>query len=308
MYTFVIIGCERDLALLELQAQSFNLYLKENQDILLLVNEEDSYNFMRKFEEFRHLYDKFNLSIKTLDEFDLVHQESYVDQQLLKLSAAEISDKHLLVLDCQNFLFKPYVELPVYDEKIPYRRASYAMNPRIWEQYNQELGHNLPIDIHGMCLSTPIYLNIDVIRNLIENFGGLKEFSKWFYIATNQKSEFALYLQWCEKNHGMEHYHYLENSFYNWAEPYLRDHPDFDIEFNKYLVQLKERINYQGHLKSKATLRNFKPKCCWSSINHRAWGDMSNEQFNRLTKVLNDVNLNTNCLENYRKNYVHKPI
>ena len=308
MYTFVIIGCERDLALLELQAQSFDLYLKEGQDILLLVNEEDSYNFMRKFEEFRHLYDKFNLSIKTLDEFDLVHQEPYVDQQLLKLAAAEISDKHLLVLDCQNFLFRPYVELPVYDEKIPYRRAPYAMNPRIWEQYNQELGHNLPIDIYGMCLSTPIYLNIDVIRNLIKYFGGLKEFSKWFYIATNQKSEFALYLQWCEKHHGLEHFHYLENDFHNWAEPYLRDHPEFDIEFNKYILQLKERINYQGVPKTDLVPRDYKPKCCWSSINHRAWGDMSTEQFNRLTKVLNGVNLNTNCLESYRKNYVHKPI
>lgn len=308
MYTFVIIGCERDLALLELQAQSFDLYLPAEQDILLLVNEEDPHNFMQKFKKIQHLYSKFNLKIKTLTDFDIVHKDPYVDQQLLKLAAAEISDKHLLVLDCQNFLFKPYIELPIYDGKIPYRRAPYAMNPRIWEQYNHQFGHNLPIDIYGMCLSTPIYLNIDVICNLIDYFGGLKEFSKWFYIATNQKSEFALYLQWCEKNHGMEHYHYLENSFYNWAEPYLRDHPEFDVEFNKYLIQLKERIRYQGHKKGGLILKNYEARCCWTSVNHRAWGDMTDEQFDRLTSLLNEVKLDTKCLINYRTNYVHVPI
>lgn len=308
MYTFVVIGCKRDLALLEFQAQSMEKYLTAGQDILLLINETDPSAFYKGFNKFKHYYDKFNLTIKTVNDFDFESRKPYDDQQILKLAAAQISDKQLLVLDCQNFLFKPYIELPIYDGKIPYCRAPYAMDPLIWDQYNQELGHNLPIDLHGMCLSTPIYLNKDVINNLINNFGGLKAFARWFYHATRMKSEFALYLQWCEKNNGMEHYHYLENSFYEWAGPYLRDHPKFDKEFEKYCLQLKDRIRYNGLPKTDQVLRNYEPKCCWSSINHRAWSDMSSEQFNRLTNLLNGVMLNTDCLNPYRKNYVHVPI
>jgi predicted YcjX-like family ATPase len=143
---------------------------------------------------------------------------------------------------------------------------------------------------------------------MINHYGGLKEFAKWFYTATRSKSEFALYLQWCEVKQGLQHYHYLESDFFDWAGPYLRDHPDFDNEFNTYCTQLVERINYTGHEKSKDVLRNFRVKCCWSSVNHRAWGDMTDEQFDRLTKILNDVKLDTNCLINYRKNYIHVPI
>jgi hypothetical protein len=308
MYSFVIIGCERDLALLELQAQSMAEYLPAGQEIILIINEKDPTNFVKGFEKFSHYYNNFALKIFESSTFSFVGGRPYVDQQILKLAAATITNNHLLVLDCQNFLCKPYVELPVFDDKVPYRHAPYAMDERIWHQYSKKLGNNFPINLHNMCLSTPIYMHNGVIRNLIDTYGGLSEFSLWFYGATVSKSEFALYLQWCEKNHGLHHYHYLESDFFDWGGPYLRDHHDFSSIFDDYLIKLNERIGYQGHPKSKDVIRHFKPKWCWSSINHRAWGDMTDEQFDRLTNILNGVKLDTSCLIEYRKNYVHIPI
>lgn len=308
MFTFVVVGCERDLALLELQAQSMKRYLPVGQEIILLVNEKDPYKFLNGLKSFEQCYEGFKLQIKTLDDLGIVANQPYVDQQILKLAAAELTDNHLIVLDCQNFLFKPYVALPVLDDKIPYRRAPYAMNPLIWDEYCEKLGNKLPLNLHNMCLSTPIYLRSDVIRHMIKHFGGLQDFAKWFYTATRSKSEFALYLQWCERLQGLEHFHYLESDFFDWAGPYLRDHPNFDEIFNDYLLQLKIRMDYQGHPKSNDVLRHFKPKCSWSSINHRAWGNMTDEQFDRLTTLLNEVKLDTKCLIDYRTNYVHVPI
>ena len=309
MYTFVVIGCERDLALLEFQAQSMEKYLTAGQDILLLINEKDTTSFFEGFDKFKYYYNKFNLTIKSLADFDFNPINPYVDQQVLKLAAAQCTDKHLLVLDCQNFLFRPYVELPILDEKIPYRSGPYSMHPEIWNQYCNSLGRDIPLGgPYNMSLCTPLYMHNGVIRNLIENFDGLNTFATWFRDASTSKSEFALYSQWCEHQQGVQHYHYLESDYYFWSGPYLRDHPDFDVEFNSYLKQFVERIQYQGYQKNSSILRNFKPKCCWSSINHRAWGDMSDEQFDRLTSLLNGVMLNTDCLNPYRKNYVHVPI
>jgi hypothetical protein len=311
MYTFVVVGCERDLALLKFQAQSMKQYLPAGQEILLLVNEKNPYTFFEGFKQFEHLYSRFKLKVKTLKEFDFVSNQAYVDQQILKFAAAELTDNHLLILDCQNFLFKHWNEsnYPILDDKIPYRRAEYAMNPQIWEDYNQALGSNVPINIHNMCLSTPIFLSNEIIRNLINVHGGLNSFAKWFYSISKSKSEFALYLQWCEQRlWGMEKYHYLETTNYDWAGPYLRDHPQFNIVFDDYLNQLKTRIDYKGIPKSPLVLREEKVKCVWSSVNHRAWGDMSDEQFDRLTNLLIDVKLDTSCLIEYRKKYIHIPI
>lgn len=301
MYTFVVIGCERDIALLEFQAQSLEKYLTEGQSILLIINEEKPNDFLKKFTKFKHHYDKFNLEIFNKKEFDFTGKQPYVDQQILKLAAATVTNNHLLVLDCQNFLCKPYVDLPVFDDKVPYRHGMYSMDETIWHQYCERLGHNLPVGLHNMCLATPIYMHTGVIRHLINNYGGLSKFSDWFYTATQSKSEFALYLQWCEKNKGLHHYHYLESDFYDWAGPYLRDHPEFDSIFDIYLSQLSERIAYKGHSAGLSVIRNYIPKWCWSSINHRAWADMTDWQFNQLTTLLEDVKLDTKCMVNYRK-------
>ena len=308
MYTIVVIGCERDLDMLELQAQSMSKYLPEGQEIILIVNEDNPQKFLKGFFKFNHYYDKFNLMLVKKDHFNFLGGQPYVDQQILKLAAATLTDNHLLVLDCQNFMCKPYVELPVFDDKVPYRQGPYVMDERIWEQYCKKLDHNLPLNLHNMCISTPLYMHNGVIRNLINTHGGISEFALWFYGATVSKSEFALYLQWCEKNQGLHHYHYLESDFHDWAGPYLRDHPKFDDIFEEYLQLLDERFAYIGIPASDLVIRDYKRKWCWTSINHRAWGDMSDEQFERLTDKLKEVKLNADSLINYRNNYVHIPI
>ena len=308
MYSIVVIGCERDLALLELQAQSMAEYLPDGQEILLIVNEKDPTGFIEGFGKFSHYYNNFALKIFDRDCFDFVGGQPYVDQQILKLAAATVTNNHLLVLDCQNILCKPYVDLPVFDDKVPYRHGMYSMDETIWHQYCERLGHDLPVGLHNMCLATPIYMHTGVIRHLINTNGGLSKFSDWFYAATRSKSEFALYLQWCEKHRGLQHYHYLESDFFEWAGPYLRDDPNFATVFDNYIEHLKRNLAYEGIPASDLVIRDYKRKWCWTSINHRAWGDMTDEQFDRLTSVLNDVKLDTNCLINYRKTYVHIPI
>lgn len=326
MYSFIIIGCERDLALLELQAQSMSTYLTPGEEIILIINEDRPRKFLQGFFKFKHYYDNFNLKIVNKNDFSFPGGQPYVDQQILKMAAATLTDNHLIVLDCQNFLCKPYVELPVFDDKIPYRHGPYSMEEEIWSQYCERLNHSLPLNIHNMCLSTPIYLHNKVIRNMIDHLGRMYNknnsngtiagFAKWFYSATRSKSEFALYLQWCEKNHGLHHYHYFESDFFDWAGPYLRDHHKegdndnikFQESFEAFYQELVRNIKYDGIKSSDSVIRNYKRKWAWSSINHRAWGSMSTDQFNRLTKVLNDVKLNTDCLKSYRENYVHIPI
>ena len=308
MYTFVVIGCERDLDMLELQAQSMSLYLPKGQEIILIINEDDPQKFLKGFSKFGHYYDNFNLMIVKKDHFNLVGGQPYVNQQILKLAAAKLTDNHLLVLDCQNFMCKPYAELPVFDDKVPYRHGPYVMDENIWLQYCKKLNHNVPVNAHNMCISTPLYMHNKVIKNLINTYDGVNNFTLWFYGATQSKSEFVLYQQWCEKNRGLQHYHYLESDFYDWAGPYLRDDPNFNEVFDQYLTDLQERIEYNGIPDSDLVIRDYKRKWCWTSVNHRAWGDMSDEQFERLTNKLKEVKLNTNSLINYRNNYVHIPI
>ena len=303
MYDLVVIACERDLPLLRLQAQSMALYLPRKTRIHIMVNEKDPKRFFKKFKNFSSFYKEFKLKIYTLADFDIEPGDPYEDQQILKLAASHVTDNHLLILDCQNFLFRPYVQLPIFDGKIPYRKVDgqYPMDDTIWKSYCNKVG---PCNYEDkrMGLSTPIYLRNDICRHIILSYGGMQAFVEWFRLATNRKSEFTLYYIWTEvKLMGIQNYHYLESDPFTWASPYLRDSVTFDKDFNTYVKQLNEIKEYTGYSDPHIT-RDFVNKCCWTSINHRAWGEMTSYQYTKITHLLNKVQLEPK-FEEYRVDY-----
>lgn len=303
MYELVVIGCVRDLPLLKLQAESMANFLPNKTKVNLIVNEKNPRSFLKKFNTFKHFYHNLKLKIYTHEDFDFEFDDPYVDQQILKLAIAEKINNHLLVLDCQNFMIKPYVKLPIFDGKIPYRKNvdKYPMHEIIWKQYCNHIGRCKFENTH-MGLATPIYLRNDICRHIISSFNGLRGFVEWFRSATDMKSEFTLYYIWTEvRLNGIEHFHYLESDPYTWADPYLRDSKTFDNDFDHFIDRLDQILKYKGYSNYPIT-RDFVDKCCWSSINHRSWGDMSDWQYTKVKTLLNTIGLNPK-FEEYRDEY-----
>jgi hypothetical protein len=68
----VTVTCQRDLQLLELQAQSFDRYLQEKSSIIIIVNELDSTEWDTYFlNNISHYYKRHNLTVLYKKDFDL---------------------------------------------------------------------------------------------------------------------------------------------------------------------------------------------------------------------------------------------
>lgn len=305
----VVISCNRDIDMLALQAHSLYTYyeswLPDNHrsaDIYIVVNESagdvdkwhEQYNG-RVAEWLR----PFNVKILHKDDFlgdwklwipSVVNPWAvgWEVQQVLKLAIAlHIDAPGYLILDSQNFLINSWSTkfYPIIDGKLPYRPATFNMPMDMWNSYCQELGLDIEPNDKTLNICTPLFFHTELVRSLLSSKNNLVEFTHWFKKIPNSKSEFTLYYLWAEKNGGFEKYHYEAPS---WGGYYLRDHPNFDHEFNHYLSNL-----------------NTVARHAWTSINHRAWGDMSDEQYERLQAELTRLHLYDGYFNEYRSNYVH---
>lgn len=288
MYPFVTVTCARDLALLELQAQSMSLYAPTGTKIYLVVNERDPSDWQAYFEEhIRHYYKDLDLTVCYLKEFEVEHKwAGWYDQQHLKFAISErISESSYLILDSQNFLIRKwnYTHFPVKDGKVPYRTGAFVMPSETWHDYATALGATVTAPSNDtMSICTPIWFNTELVKSLITKQGGFKEFSKWFNRISRVNSEFMLYAIWAECNGGIKNYHYR---CYDWGNPYLRDSDKFDADFQEYLKKLGVSATH-----------------VFTSINHKSWGDLSNEQYAELCSKLEKYKLIPN-FNSYRNNY-----
>lgn len=293
----VVVACNRDLPLLELQAQSIHKYLPADSKIYIIVNEVDNLTWFAQFEKFKHYYDNHFLTIFQLDDFDIVRSSKvgtkyhawagWDTQQMLKLAiASKISDANYLVVDCQNFLIKEFNPTDyIIKETSPYRISNMSMPKETWDSYTHALGIEIDYPSDAMSICTPIFLKTNLVKDLINSQGSLLGFSYWFNNTAKLKSEFMLYLLWAELHGGIDKHHRQVITYNEWANPYLRDSLQFDKDFGDY-------INFIGQHKPHK----------WTSINFRAWGDMSDEQYQLLLAKLSNYGLYPN-FETFRAQY-----
>ena len=295
----ITVTCYRDLKLLELQAQSINLYLDKDCPVWIVVNEHDTVSWFDQFNKtIRHYYRDHTLTILTLNDFEGEWNHwvpspvnpwavGWETQQVLKLAVAiHLSSTGYLILDSQNFLIKPWDpnSFDIAPGKIPYRHCDfYSMPMETWEQYSEQLdikpGHPLT---YGMAITTPMFLHTDLVKGLINNKGGVRTFSKWFKYATRLKSEFVLYVLWMIKHDAFDRCHQLIEDY---AQPYLRD-CNTEEQFEPF-------IDFVG---------GHEPHS-WVSINHRAWGNMTGNQYQRLLEKLETYKLFPK-FDEYRSTYI----
>lgn len=295
----VTITCIRDLPLLDLQAQSIYHYLDKNMPVYLIVNEEDPTKWFEFFDQhIRHYYQNHKLTILTINDFKgawntWIPSEinpwavGWETQQILKLIVAEhIKESQYLILDSQNFLIKNWSDDKYSSDKPPARSSHFVMPIEIWEQYSKILNVNVgPPTSNTLSICTPIFFNTSAVKQLIEHTGGYEKFSLWFKNASRIKSEFTLYALWLEKQGGLDKFHKMLTGSEEWGSPYLRD-CNSNQEFNCFINNIGAHLTH-----------------AWVSANHRAWGNMTDLQYQRLTDKLQEYQLTPNFVQ-YRSNYV----
>ncbi len=292
----ITVSCNRDLALLELQAQSFDKYLPDNTEIIIIVNEinrkrDTWYNyFYSKIEKYykRHklvIYNNTNFKFDWSVDFKQIEVTGWNRQQVLKLLVSEkVSSKNYCVLDSQNFLVKPWDPKDVIKED----KSPYVLNKLTWsipayQNYLKILGGSDDFEQETMTASTPAFLNSDLVKKLITINGGTASFANWFYNFSESKSEFALYLAWSKVQGGLNKYHY---SAHTWCHPMLRDSLEFSKDFDYFINAI---ARFELHT--------------WASINHRSWVMMDEQQYSVMLNKLKEYDLAPDLTE-LRKTYV----
>jgi len=295
----VTVTCIRDLPLLELQAQGVCKYLDRINPIVIVVNEADPAPWFDYFDQhIRHYYDNHDLTILTRNidfpgpwQVFRSHESNpwsagWQTQQVLKLVIADkLQNNSYLVLDSQNFLICPWSAC-YQGEKIPYREGHFVMPKQAYYNYARTLNlTNLPdLSKHYMSMCTPFYMHTNMVKSLIASQGGLDSFIQFFHQASAIRSEFMLYAVWLEKHGGVENYHCITHDY---GHPMLRDHrTEFDNDYKHFLFAIGAR-----------------PIHAWVSVNHRSWGDMTDQQYEILCRKLSNYNL-VPKFEEYRANYI----
>jgi hypothetical protein len=285
----ITVTCIRDLPLLDLQAQGVYHYLDKNTPVYLVVNEPDATLWFEFFDKnIRHYYRNHQLKIIIRESFNIdwtLWTLGWETQQLLKLVIAiHLNSKAFFICDTQNFLIKSWstTQYTLPENKIPYRKGPYYHPDEVWRDYSNILQVDVEIPTsQTILLCTPIFMHTQLVQDLINNHGGVDEFSKWFKQASRKKSEFVLYAIWAHKHGGIEQLHHQVD---NWAEPYLRD-----CKTNKDFFKFIEAVG--AHASN-----------AWISSNHRAWGNMTDEQYFKLKEKLEKFNLKLN-FDEYRSKY-----
>jgi hypothetical protein len=305
----VVISCLRDMPMLALQAHSMHVYYQDwlphhrrSADIFIIVNEDSKSNQQKWLSQYECMVQKwhepFNIIILYKTDFEAGWNSwipsnanpwsvGWETQQILKFAIAEHVDSHgYLVLDSQNFLVNSWsTDFYISDDgKLPYRPATFNMPKSIWEDYCKELDLTLEPDDKTLNICTPIFFNTNLVKSLLKSKSNLYEFSLWFKSASRIKSEFTLYHLWAEKHNGLLNYHYESPS---WAGYFLRDNPNFENEFNTFIKEIR-------HLSRHA----------WVSINHRAWGDMTEEQYRIIKNKLHEMYMFGGYFDDYRQDYI----
>lgn len=176
----VTVTCNRDRWLLELQALSLKHINSCN--INIVINEDDTSDWLDWFETIKPLYNKFNLRILSKKDFTSVNN-GWISQQLIKLYFSQHTSDDYIVLDSKNF-FAEKIDLSSY------------LNPRRIETKNfYSLQQELEIK-NVVPASTPYRLNPNIVKDLINSYNN---FENWF-LSLSEQSEFVVYDWFVQKN------------------------------------------------------------------------------------------------------------
>lgn len=209
----VTVTCLRDIGLLELQAQSINLYLSKQTPIYIIINENHTTDWFLYFEQkIKPYYKNHDLRILSKKDFtiDINNELEWNTQQILKLVIAnEIYQDYYLVLDSKNFLTKHFDPASLLTNNLAPMWFNYKVLPvETYQHYATELDVDIANSYEEPIIYTPFYLNTRLVKSLMDNFGSQNNFIKWFLKATNIKSEFILYCIWAKKQGGIFKFHY----------------------------------------------------------------------------------------------------
>ena len=297
--SIITVSCIRDLAMLELQAQGIFNFLDKSCPVYIIINEENTDEWFNYFNTLiKHYYQNHTLTIITKKEFVaqwnhwIPHNSNpwavgWETQQVLKLFASlYIKTPQYLILDSQNFLIQSWSPSTYDSDKVPARPGHFVMPIDIWSDYSKKLDINPNIPDKGtMAMCTPIFVDTAIVKQLINEYGGEINFASWFKNASKIKSEFILYLLWLEKLGGISQHHHMITVPEDWGNPMLRD-----CNSKEEFIEFYQRIGtHYTH--------------AWVSINHRAWGNMSQYQYTMLKTKLLEYNL-VPKFEDYRSTYV----
>lgn len=297
--SIITVSCIRDLAMLELQAQGIYNFLDKTCPVYIIVNEDNTEQWFEYFNKFvKHYYQNHNLTIFTKQDF-ASHWDQWVPhqinpwavgwetQQVLKLFISlKVQTPQYLILDSQNFLIQKWSP-SIYDsDRVPARPGHFVMPMDIWHDYSKKLDivPGEPTS-ETMAMCTPLFVDTNVINQLIDTFGGIKDFPTWFKSASRIKSEFILYLLWLEKLGGFNKYHRMYTVPEDWGNPMLRD-CNTSEDFKFFFDQIGDHKTH-----------------AWVSVNHRAWGNMTESQYIQLRDRLKDFNLHPK-FDQYRSSYI----
>jgi hypothetical protein len=280
----VVVSCLRDIHLLALQAQSIAAHLKGRHDIYILVNERNNLGeWNLQFDRYcKKWYSNHNVHIMYKKEFGCEwsrngnpNYRGWEDQQILKLAIAErIKSESYFILDSQNFLIKKWStrNYPVKFGKVPSRNSMFSMSTDTYSDYCSAFNVDpLHLDQPMMSISTPIFLKTSLVLSLINQHGGLKNFSKMFFNFKSHPSEFLMYFIWAEKQGGFYKHHYDVKEI--WNGPMVRSGLDkwsWDNLFDK-IGNKKEN---------------------WISVTHSSWQDITSENKIKMIDLLKKYKLN----------------
>lgn len=289
----LVVTCGRDHELLDLLLQSLDKFCEQPFTLWIIVN--DRYHKMPNvWSEILARYPHMDLRLRDRDDFDLAYMqqprvamrikrwiehethlrriEGWIDQQLLKFAGSQLLPPEVdryLILDSQNFLIRPWQAPDT--EKTPYRTGLWSMDDQVWQRYQRHfrLQKKPPQQEQSFC--TPIWADRRVLDRMFQERHGVRNWSQWF-VAHGERfcSEFlCLWAYARSRNLWKERYEPVPD----WARCYLRDSDQFDQDFEKFLRDLDLEV----------------PNQCWSSINHRSWQIMNNEQLAQIKAKLKNL-------------------
>lgn len=294
-----LVTCYRHWEMFLLQAQSLYHYLDPDIELHVTVLEPDPEPWHLLYQQQAHKwlhnrrvhiywpqdwnvepYYLWNLRRRRSHEYwaHAQRQEGWYNQQLYKLVMVHELGGRVLVLDTQNFLIKSW-DPTCGVERVPYRAGAWAMPTETWWGYGTEFVMGREPNPRDMAIATPIFMHGDIVRNLVAYVGGLgpgalKTFSKWFNSRPYPPSEFTLYYIYSIVTRLFGRYY---ERAHDWAAYYLRDGADFEQS----LAQLAHMLDINDQI----------PHHCWVSINHRAWQDMTDDQYAWVCERLSKFNL-----------------
>lgn len=213
----VIVTCMKHRWSLEMFSKSAKRNLLPTR-IFIIYNDADS--DYEKWKRWFHKTCELNLkkhkvvikskrdywSLEAESHLNELEKSGWVDQQVLKLAVAkDIKFKNYICLDSKNFFIKP-TKIQDIPQIVP---RPIDWTDKILENWVEMCCKELGLKYPGNRLkltqnTTPYIIYKEYALSLIEHFGGIDEFYKWFSLnSRNPKyspSEFFLYELWLKKN------------------------------------------------------------------------------------------------------------